>query len=441
MAAPKELATSPSMPSTRERALSCTHLQLTRLFDNYGCEQCSICHRRPQLGWLYRCTQDFNGFLPASDFYDVDDHKRYDHDAQLYTLSAAVTKAAANGDYTDQELDILWKQKLEVRRTIRQVRPETSSTASTATSSQYSLPVSTKTSTVRSSDSDPDTEVSQLSDYLQPCRGPLEPIREVHDDLENEYRLPGLVKPTPPTPPTPCSFKVCHTCRPIYQQRAWQSIDGVLKGPYKLPPKHELANRRITDPNTVKNIGLHLYTSTPHIWTHPDVGNDGNQRNSRTHFQDIVQRLLRAQERPSEDHRAYAEQEGHLERARAAQSLCEAHTKAISEDAIPENASRISSNLFGPLYHRRCSERQTSIQPSFQNAASECDGSTFSAQSPLSSRNRPFSAVTGLKIDTIRANEDRETIVPAQKTPTESIKDSLCRFGGSKKAFARFMID
>lgn len=160
MSATHRLVTTSSGSSTRDRSMICTHLQVTRLFDDFGCDRCSICHRKPQLGWLYRCTQDSDGFLPASDSDSDDHHRQYEHDAHLYTLSAAITKAAANGDYTDQELDFLWKQKLEVRRTIQQVRPETSSTASTASSSQYSLPASTTTSTIRSSDSDPDTEAS-----------------------------------------------------------------------------------------------------------------------------------------------------------------------------------------------------------------------------------------------------------------------------------------
>lgn len=438
MAAIKRVVKSPSRPPTRERASSCTHLQLTRLFDGFGCDQCSICHRRPQIGWLYRCTQDSDGFLPASDFYDVEDRKRFDHDAHLYTLSPAITKAAANGDYTDQELNVLWKQKLDVRRAIRQVRPDTSSSVSTASSSQYSLPASTTTSSILS-DSDPDTELSQLSDYLPSCRGPLEPIQEVHDALENDHRLLPFAKPVAPPP---CNFKVCQICRPIYQQRAWQSIEGVLKSPYKPPPRHELSNRRISDVNIVKHIGLSSYISTPHDRRLFDTENDSSKRNSRTQFQDIVQQLLREQERLSEEYRTDTEQQSHvLRRSAAAQSLFDPNTKGTFDDALSEKASQTSSDLPKPLYHRRGSERLTSIQPPSLKAESQCGDSRSSTESPTCPSNQFDAAVKGLKIDGAKANEDGENISPAQRTPTESIKENLRRLGELRKTSARFVID
>ncbi|KAK5098363.1 hypothetical protein LTS08_006496 [Lithohypha guttulata] len=43
-------------------------------------------------------------------------------------------QAAHEGHYTDQELNILWKQKIGVRKTIQQLRPTTSSTASSVSS-------------------------------------------------------------------------------------------------------------------------------------------------------------------------------------------------------------------------------------------------------------------------------------------------------------------
>ena len=412
MAAARILVKSSSRPATRERAPSCTHLQLTRLFDGFGCDQCSICHRRPQIGWLYRCTQDSDGFLPASDFYDAEDRKPLDQDAHLYTLSPAITKAAANGDYTDQELNILWEQKFDVRRAIRQVRPDTSSSVSTASSSQYSLPASTTTSSILS-DSDPDTDLSQLSDYLPSCRGPLEPIQEVHADLENDHRLLPLVKPVALSP---CNFKVCQTCRPIYQQRAWQSIDSVLKTPYKPPPKHELANRRISDVNVVKTIGLSLYISTPHNRRHFETENDPSKRNSRTQFQDIVQQLLRDQERLPEEYRADTEQQSHmLRRSAAVQSLFQPNPKDTSDNALSEKASQTSSDLPQPLYHEHGSERFTSVQSPPTRAKSQYGDSRCSTELPTSQNHQSRTAMNGLKIDTTKANEDRENVSPNSK--------------------------
>lgn len=266
----------------RDRSLACTHIQMTRLYDEFGCDQCSICHMRPPLGWLYRCTQDDAGNLPISDFSNAEHEPLQDGDAQLYTLSPSIIRSAEAGDYTDEQLALLWKQKLEVRRVIQQARPITSSNASTASSSQYSLPTSGTASSHISADTDPDTDISQISEYNSPCRGPLEPIREVNDELEN-----GIVFEAPKQHHVACNFKACHSCRPIYQQRTWQSLDSVLKDPYSSVPEHELSNRRISDVKIVKELGLKKTEDT----TASKV--TSNKRHSKTKFQTIVQHLLK----------------------------------------------------------------------------------------------------------------------------------------------------
>ena len=441
MSAAKKLVSSPSRPPTREKFQSCTHQQLTRLFDEFGCDKCSICHRRPQLGWLYRCTQDFDNFLPASDFCDVEDNKRFDHDAQLYTLSPSVTKAAAEGNYTDNELNMLWKQKIEVRRTIRQVIPDpSSSAASTTSSSQHSLPASITTSTIRTSESDPDTELSQLTDYIPPSRGPLQPIQEVHDDLEDDHRILPFAKTTSPPP---CNFKVCQACRPIYQQRAWQSINAVLNAAYKPPPTHEMANRRVSDVNIVKRIGMRTSSATAHDRGLLDSESKQGKRHSRTQFQDIIQQLLREQERSSVDTEAVDEAHcGYaLKCVPARQNLFESATKdSSSDDGMSDKTSQASSTLLRPLYHRRGSERLASIQPASRKVESR-HGEGGSAAGLTSQSNNSCPAVVELRIDTTKANEDREHVPQPQKTPTESIKESLYRFSGIKKPSTRFTID
>src|SRR4051812_40452321 len=122
MSSTKRLIASPSRLPTRNRTSNCTHVQMTRLFDELGCDKCSICHRRPPLGWLYRCTQDIVGSLPASDAHDEENARQFNHDTQLYTLSPSIIKLAEEGHYTDEQLRVLWKQKIEVRQIIRQVR-------------------------------------------------------------------------------------------------------------------------------------------------------------------------------------------------------------------------------------------------------------------------------------------------------------------------------
>lgn len=228
---------------------SCTHSTLTRLYDAFDCNQCSLCHRRPSLGWLYRCTQDFDGFLPASDFSEVVDPVRTDYDVQLFTLSHSVSEAANAGHYTDEQLRRLWQQKGEVRKSIQHTRPMTAGSDTTSNSSSCSLPASTTTSTLRSSacDSEPDF-CSELS-----ARHPLHAIQESHDNISDivEPQTMSIVR----LPFTPlCDFKVCHTCRPIYRDRAWLSLNAVVNGALGIPPRHEFDNRRVAAVNVVRNI-------------------------------------------------------------------------------------------------------------------------------------------------------------------------------------------
>src|SRR5213080_4548006 len=52
----------------QQRQAACTHLNVTRLFDPLDSHKCQMCGRSSPLGWLYRCTQDYDSFLPQSDF-------------------------------------------------------------------------------------------------------------------------------------------------------------------------------------------------------------------------------------------------------------------------------------------------------------------------------------------------------------------------------------
>lgn len=238
---------------------SCTHLTLTRLYDAFDCSQCTLCHRRPPLGWLYRCTQDFDGLLPVSDFSEAFDPVRTDYDVQLFTLSHSISQAANAGHYTDEQLHQLWQQKGEVRRAVQHTRPVTAGSDTTTSSSSYSLPASTTASTIRSStcDSEPDF-CSELS-----ARHPLHAIQETHDNIsETTESQPISIVRLSPIPP--CDFKVCHTCRPIYRDRAWMSLNAAVDGALKTPSTCEFDNRRISDVAVVRGIGAPRLEQPPY---------------------------------------------------------------------------------------------------------------------------------------------------------------------------------
>ena len=51
----------PRPPPLQTRKAACTHLTVSRL---YGGLTCSHCGKQSDFGWVYRCTQDYNGELP-----------------------------------------------------------------------------------------------------------------------------------------------------------------------------------------------------------------------------------------------------------------------------------------------------------------------------------------------------------------------------------------
>ncbi|KAK5085917.1 hypothetical protein LTR05_005206 [Lithohypha guttulata] len=428
-----------SRPSARDRSSNCTHSRLTRLFEGSDHEKCSICQRTPIFGWLYRCTQDSGGFLPASDFADARDHQQVEFDAQLYMLSPSIMQAAHEGHYTDQELNILWKQKIGVRKTIQQLRPTTSSTASSVSSSEYSLPASPTSSALRSSvcDTETETEASQLSELTSLCRGALEPIPEVHDELEKEEQMLRLVMPSLPPP---CQLKVCHSCRPVYRERAWLSLNQVVTSTCEYPPEHEINNRRVSDVRIVKNLG---FCSKNSQHSAEDTGRDG-----RTNFQATVQRLLRDHDIEPDEPKVQPLKLRHSETCYDLTTLTSANSDNLplptshpSGQASLQERRRLddhgSTDTNNTTRRRRGVEQQCVLPPAQQpNTSSE----SYEGP-PANDSSSTSSGGLTLKIDTHEANAAYKDNTPLQKTPTESLKDSLKRFGMMGKLAARFPID
>ena len=81
------------------------------------------------------------------------------------------------------------------------------------------------------------------------------------------------------------------------------------------------------------------------------------------------------------------------------------------------------------------------IQPLIKSTASLSAESSSSAAMSTGQSNASSPAVLGLRIDTRKANDMNEDDTPPQKTPTESLKESLRRFSIATKAAARFPID
>lgn len=410
---------------------SCTHLTLTRLYDAFDCSQCSLCHRRPPLGWLYRCTQDFDGFLPASDFSEAVDPVQTEYDVQLFTLSHSVSEAANAGHYTDEQLRRLWQQKGEVRKLIQYTRPMTAGSDTASSSSSYSLPTSTTTSTLRSStcDGEPDF-CSELS-----ARHPLHAIQESHDNTSD------MIEPRPTSIvrlafTSPCDFKVCHTCRPTYRDRAWLSLNAVVDGALKIPSRHEFDNRRIADVNVVRNIGALRLTQRLSTQTHYDVVGKSCKRRSHTEFSNTVRKMLRQSQQFSDDEEHIDQEQEEIQPRRIeeetqflAENVCQhADDSATSEAYSISNARRhgSSGSDSGPPHTRADSQLFMHIQHSARSVISEPDESLRSQQccgDPISS-----SAMPEIDLDSSHGdNHDKES-----SGATASTRGGLYLLSGTK---------
>ncbi|OAP62981.1 hypothetical protein AYL99_02208 [Fonsecaea erecta] len=255
-----------------EKRNPCTHMTMTRLYDPYGSFKCSLCHKHPNIGWLYRCTQDTGGFLPESDFTDEPMPPRgraLGRDVAAQSLSASIVRAMGEGQYTGQEVRKLMEPKEKVKDSLLsqlepdEHRPATASTFTTASTvssdgdrTLSTLPQSTTFST--NSSAELDEEIKAAYDWKE-----LQKVWMSEPSIPPPTPRPKPATPANALPPAPrlpymqaCNVKICPTCRPTYRERAYQSLDEVLNAPTQLPPFWELQNRRVSDARLVAGIGL-----------------------------------------------------------------------------------------------------------------------------------------------------------------------------------------
>lgn len=478
----------------------CTHVTYSRLYLQHGDGyECARCKRRPSNGWLYRCTQDFDGHLPASDFNQLATTRRLEHDAQLYTLNPSVMDAAAKGQYTQKELATLWKQKETVRKLVQSVvRPTTSSSESTVSTSTYSVAASTSYSTFPSTESeaDLDYDASHRGDCFPVHRGFLETIPEVHDDLEGDMPVLPFARGTVPKV---CHYKICASCVAFgHREKAYGSLNAVMQTPYRqlAPSPQEFANKRLSNTDVVRN-----FPAGPNLVDHGiDVQEfplTSPKRHSQGEFREILQRLLRGQQA---DHVTYPPsgvtadgQPLGLSRVvrypnlAAIDSSSFSRVGSLSSASISESASfdngnttfsstrtsglpdddKSSTTSFGPrpIFLRRGFERMTSIKlpsrvavshsgesassraPSTTQSTSSCPGfverESMEKEKRSKSDNNEASEVkpdeSGSACEAVVVGASSPSRQP--RTPTESTHGSILGFKWTPKANPRFFID
>src|SRR5271154_1607752 len=160
----------PRRTSTADhRQVACTHTTVTRLFDTYGSTKCQICHRHPLIGWVYRCTQDYGGFLPESDFMHnsgmehIQPYDTYDGAEERWGLSPWIVKAIEQDQYTPHQINTMSEQRRSVMRAILQQESQTD----TPSLSSVSTDLSQLTSSVETPVLSPTTAIDTRSSALQ----------------------------------------------------------------------------------------------------------------------------------------------------------------------------------------------------------------------------------------------------------------------------------
>ena len=227
-----------------------------------------MCHRHPNIGWVYRCTQDYGGFLPESDFaireMQIVETIQKSDDASS-RLSPWIVKAIEENQYTLEQIAMLRSQKQKVKSAILGQEDRAATPSDCSRESNLSTDFGSTTSTTTGSTQPDDT--SDPPSRVSTC------IQESGSNWCDEHLsakgagvsnlLPESNKTEPPFPI--CTWKCCHKCRPTYRDRAYQSLDGIVNNPCKPAPVWELENRRVSDIQIVAKIGLprlrHIYKS------------------------------------------------------------------------------------------------------------------------------------------------------------------------------------
>ncbi|KAL1885200.1 hypothetical protein Plec18167_001857 [Paecilomyces lecythidis] len=221
---------------------ACTHCTMTRKFDDNSNDTCDICHRKSGFGWLYVCTEDHGGFIPADQDYSSTLCREScgpDTTGEI-SLSPWINKAIQDGFYTTDQIEILKLQRAGVEEAVLIARSPTPASSVTHIS---------ESSYTEDTDEEPWAET-------------VEDINKPDGEPETEESVPSTSDPeivhVRPRAHPVCRLMCCHTCRPASRDRSWASLNTVCNEmPVKLPPPWDISNRRVSDTNVVRKLGLH----------------------------------------------------------------------------------------------------------------------------------------------------------------------------------------
>jgi hypothetical protein len=248
-------------PAPDQRQAACTHITVTRLFDNYGVYRCQMCRRHPSIGWVYRCTQDHEAFLPESDFTTIRETAPVviTDGKSVWRLKQWMYEAVLKGQYTVEQFSTLFQQRQGVKKAIFSECNSTARPANSVLSDDTSNSADITSITLTSIASSYSDEGSEL----RPCENGIS-YQVKHERSTPDGRLvdepdistiKGTNTARDPSYPA-CAWTCCQSCRPTYRDRAWLSLDAVVNEPTRAPPSWEFENRRISDARIVATMGL-----------------------------------------------------------------------------------------------------------------------------------------------------------------------------------------
>ncbi|KXT07250.1 hypothetical protein AC578_2343 [Pseudocercospora eumusae] len=260
--APTRVTPSPSFRMSRyARRPQCTHMMMNRV---HGHDLiCAMCGRPSDLGWLYQCEQDdripqndplpdidATPFIPdTSDYFDAKARV-----AELLRMSPSVVKAIRNGHYDVDQIDTLIAQKEKLISVIAE--KESHFAHAPATSPRNSFNPQNIISSVGASYQAP-YQNCRVSASLPPSATPRPP-------------MPSEAKVAIPTKQDSvlgkrsqdkCCFQVCHSCRPYFGDRAYETFETVLANETNF--LNDLKGLPIMSASLARNLGLRR--PPPHI--------------------------------------------------------------------------------------------------------------------------------------------------------------------------------
>ncbi|GAB7357985.1 hypothetical protein MBLNU230_g0152t1 [Neophaeotheca triangularis] len=255
-------ATPPPGPSAKQRPThhqarrpQCTHVTMNRV---HGDNTCQSCGRVPSAGWLYRCMQDQRSPFESSELRGEDgadvEAPQQDDDlglaaymAEHLHMSKSVIEQIRAGAYTLDQIGKLIAQKEHLISVLEQ-----------AESAQGNVPSGPgpNTSVIASVGSTPPhrTGVPLMSGAM-----PMSPAgtpTNTPDQSENNTPMKPVPQTNTAAEQPKCSFQVCHTCRPYFQDRLYQSFEAVLYGPQPAITEEEIKSLPLLNPEVLRFIGL-----------------------------------------------------------------------------------------------------------------------------------------------------------------------------------------